>query len=166
MSFLFRLLATPFIADRLIARAMKTPDEHLPGYMLRFWLFNPYNRQTRKPRYSWIPFSIRVHHILRADYGRDHHDHPWNARTVILRGWYMERRLYSNGRTAEGKYHESSVNNVRLAGDTATINFGEYHTIDLVSPGGVWTLFIMGRYRGNWGFMVDGEKVLHEEYEG
>lgn len=155
MTILSRFLARPAVADRLIARAVRTPDEHLPGYMMRYWLFNPYDRETRRRRWAWIPFSIRIHHILRADHARDHHDHPWDARTVILKGGYVERRLGADG---------FDVTHCRAPGDTAAINFGEFHTIDQVTPGGAWTFFIMGRYRGVWGFLVGEKKVRWQDY--
>lgn len=145
-----RILARQAIAQRLIERAKMTPDEHLPGYMDRYWLFNPYDRETRKAKYPRIPFSIRVHHILREDYGDDPHDHPWNARTIILDGAYIERR---------GK-----LVFLRQEGDTATLRFGEYHKITMVSCRGVWTLFIMGKYRGVWGFLRDGVKIDFKTY--
>lgn len=145
-----KLLARPAVADWIIKRAMRTPDEHLPGYMHRYWLFNRYDRETREPKYPRIPFSIRVHHILREDHGRDEHDHPWNARTVILRGGYIEQR----GRRSF----------VRFPGDTATLKYGEFHSVTWCALGGTWTLFIMGRYRGRWGFLVDGKKVDFKEY--
>jgi hypothetical protein len=158
-----KLCARPAVANWLIRRAMRTPDMHLPGYMDRLWLFNPYNRDTRRARWAWIPFSIRIHHILRADKGRDHHDHPWNARTCILSDWYDETRLEWVG--SDASLRQIEVRRRRQAGDTATIDFGEYHTITAVPPGGVWTLFIMGRYRGNWGFLVEGQKVPYQEYD-
>jgi hypothetical protein len=139
-------------APRIIERAKRTPDEHLPGYMERYWLFNPYNRETRAPKYPRVPFSIRVHHILREDYDRSEHDHPWNARTVILRGWYREER--------------GGVPICRTLGDTATLRHNEFHRITEVPEGGVWTLFIMGRYRGRWGFAVNGQKVDFKAYLG
>lgn len=147
---LAKLIARPAVASWLINRAMRTPDDPLEGYLNRYWLFNQYNRETRTPKYSWIPFSIRVHHILREDYARHQHDHPWNARTLILRGGYIENR--------------GGLMLVRAEGDTATLKFGEYHNIEAVTPGGVWTLFIMGRYRGRWGFLVDGKKVDYRRY--
>lgn len=48
--------------------------------------------------------------------------------------------------------------------DTAALRFGEYHRITEVSEGGVWTLFVTGRYRGTWGFLVNGKKVPWREY--
>ena len=49
-------------------------------------------------------------------------------------------------------------------GDTARLNHGEYHRIDQVSPGGVYTLFITSNWRGDWGFLVNGVKVPWRTY--
>lgn len=155
-----KLVARPTVADYLIRRAMRTPYSPIVKdgdlYMERFWLFNPYpdSGQSGADRKRWqFPISIRVHHIVLPDQDRDLHDHPWNARTIILRGAYTEDRL--------GKREI-----VRQTGDTAAIGFGEYHRITRLSPGGVWTLFITGKYRGTWGFLVDGVKVQWRRYLG
>lgn len=44
--------------------------------------------------------------------------------------------------------------------------FGEYHRIDTISEGGVWTLFLTWRFQGDWGYLVDGHKVAHGAYRG
>jgi hypothetical protein len=149
-----RFLARPAVTDYLIRRAQRTPYSPIVKdgdlYMERFWLFNPYpdSGQSGADRKPWrFPLSIRIHHIWLPDQDRDLHDHPWNARTVILRGWYREAKL-------------------REEGDTATLKFGEYHRITDVSHDGVWTLFITGKYRGTWGFNVDGIKVQWRTYLG
>lgn len=152
-----RFLARPRVAAWLIAYAQRTPYMHLPSnedpsYMGRWWVFNPYDRVTNKPRWApLIPFSIRVHHIKRPDLERHMHDHPWDARTIILRGWYIENRLIGNPIW-------------RRPGDTARIGFEQYHRITDVSPDGVWTLFISWKWKGVWGFLVDGVKVNWREY--
>lgn len=146
-------LAHPLIADWLIETSKATPYTHLEGYMNRFWVFNPYDPTGSKEGDRGL--SGRVHHILRRDLDRHHHDHPWDARTIILRGWYREVRLMPDGSEQEF---------VRRPGDTATINFGEYHRITEVSEGGVHTLFITEAYQGTWGFLVDGMKVPYKEY--
>lgn len=149
-----QIVAIPFVADWIIARAQRTPYFHLPGYMERWWFFNRYDATDKGRRYRWLP-SIRVHHILRADLDRNLHDHPWNARTILLRGGYVETRL-SN---------DVHVRHWRGAGDTAQLRFGEFHKIDWVSPGGVWTLFLTWDYQGTWGFLVGDFKVPHREYD-
>lgn len=150
------------IADWLIRRAKKTPYVHIDGYMNRYWLFNGYRRgldgQMRKT-FEWLP-SVRVHHILRKDFDRVPHDHPWDARTIILKGWYSEHRRQQGQPEGapECKYFFRDI------GDTATLKFNEYHTVTEVSPGGVWTLFFTRKYQGGWGFWVDGKKVPYREY--
>ncbi len=161
-SALARTLAWPPIARRMVRRAQRTPYLHIVKegrvYMERWWLFNPYDHATRQPRYRWCPVSIRVHRILKADDDRHLHDHPWNARTLILEGSYVEEGPdVVPGRRAR---------RLRRAGDTARIGFGRFHRIAHVSDGGATTLFISGRYRGTWGFRVDGKKVPWRQYLG
>lgn len=170
-----RVLAKPRTVERLIARAKRTPYTHIRGpngsvYMERYWLFNPYPPESSGKRPWWkFPISIRLHRIMRPDGDRHLHDHPWNARTIILRGGYNEvRREVEPGRGTswiDGDYVDE-VEYYRRAGDTATLKFGEFHRIIWVSDGGVWTLFITGKYRGTWGFNVDGIKVQWRKYLG
>lgn len=148
-----RCMASPKVADFLIERSKRTPYSHLDGYMNRWWLFNPYEKVEGLSRFRFLPFSVRVHHILRKDLNRHPHDHPWDARTFILRGWYTEER--ENGSVYS-----------RFPGDTATLRFGEFHNISEVSEGGVFTLFVTFGYRGTWGFKVDGAKVPWRKYLG
>jgi hypothetical protein len=180
-----KLLARPAIADWLIARAKLTPYQHIMSadgtemYMGRWWLFNPYSREPHKPRFWWCPWSFRIHHILREDNDRDMHDHPWNARTIILRGWYTEQREASDEckervlaemapkpNSDFEKWLTSNATELieRKRGDTAQLMHGEYHRIDQVSTGGVFTLFITSKWRGDWGFLVNGVKVPWRTY--
>ncbi len=182
-----KLLARPAIADWLIARAKLTPYQHIMSadgaemYMGRWWLFNPYSRETHKPALWWCPWSFRIHHIMRPDEDRDLHDHPWNARTIILRGWYNEQRPASDWwkkavrssmvpnpdpKIVEWVMKDACEWIKRSEGDTARLNHGEYHRIDKVSPGGVITLFITSKWRGDWGFLVNGVKVPWRTYTG
>lgn len=156
------------IANYLIRRAQRTPYFHLDGYMNRWWLFNAYSNDEALPdgqrhnsvRFKWLP-SIRIHHILREDAARDMHDHPWDARTIILKGSYVEERLAYYWEEMGALW--GTINN-RYPGDTATLKFGEYHNITSVSEGGVWTLFFTWKYMGTWGFFVNGRKIPHREY--
>jgi len=179
---LARLLSKPAIANWLIRRAMKHPYLHLPSnqdpsYMARYWLFNPYDRVTNKPRWFFCPWSIRIHHIKREDYDRALHDHPWNARTIILKGWYTEKRLLAADDPAvvqllaslpykpQGQFEATEIK-LRQPGDTAKLGFGEYHTITDVHDDGAWTMFISGPWQGVWGFLVNGAKIPWREYLG
>jgi len=149
------------IADWLIKRSQRTPYFDIvkggETYMRRWWLFNPYDHGTRQPKYRWCPVSIRVHHIVRPDDDRHLHDHPWNARTIILRGGYLE---------IVDRPDEGLVMRGRDAGQTNRIGFGQFHRIAAVTDGGAYTLFISGPHRGTWGFLVGGQKVAWREYLG
>jgi hypothetical protein len=183
---IWRLVAAiasrPMVALWIVRRAQRTPYFHIMSadgnncYMGRWWLFNPYGRtadgEQGPARYKWLP-SVRVHHIMRADLDRHLHDHPWNARTIILRGWYREERPLRTCNTRDLVWHCSST--VRRNGDehavldrsagyTGRLLFGQYHRISHVPDEGVWTLFITWKKRGTWGFDVDGVKVPHREY--
>ncbi len=156
------LVTRPRVTTWLALRAAKTPYTHITAadnpnnvYMWRWWLFNPYRKDADgnvlPARFPWLP-SVRLHKIERPDSDRHLHDHPWDARTIILRGRYVEQRL--------------DATRVRDAGYTGTLKFGEYHRIEAVSRGGVWTLFFTWRKQGTWGFLVDGKKVPYRKYLG
>lgn len=178
---LARFLARPAVADWLIRRAMKRPYSPIVKdgelYMERYWLFNPYpdTGQSGADRPWWhLPISIRIHCIRLPDQDAHRHDHPWNARTFILRGWYAEQRPVEIG-AAIAKAFPKVAGNLkgtidttfyRFSGDTARLKFGEYHRITEVPIGGVWTLFVTGPHRGVWGFLVDGVKVPWRRYLG
>lgn len=172
-----KLLARPAVVDWLIRRAMRTPYTNIivdgKLYMERYWLFNPYpdTGGSGADRSRWqFPISIRLHHIVLPDPDRDLHDHPWNARTFILRGEYTEIRPHK----IFGGYWDALLpfllpegsKYVRRTGTTAALQFGEYHRITAVSEGGVWTLFMTGKYCGTWGFLVEGKKVQWRKYLG
>jgi hypothetical protein len=173
-----RIVTAPAVAEWLIRRAQRTPYTHIHGpdgslYMGRWWLFNPYppNSDGGGSRRGWrgrLP-SVRIHHITRPDSDRHMHDHPWDARTVILRGGYEEERVCAY--TAGGELRMSAEGKVRHVfwrrpGYTGTLRFGEFHRISDIPEGGAWTLFITSPKRGSWGFFVDGRKVPWREYFG
>lgn len=161
-TFIWRIIAaivsTERVGDWLIKRAMRTPYTHIMSvdgkdtYMGRWWLFNPYAESGSAKRFGWgwLP-SVRIHHIMREDDDRHLHDHPWNARTIVLEGFYQE-------------IHPGGLHSVRNKGYTGRLLFGQYHRITFVPEVGVWTLFVTWKQRGVWGFDVDGVKVPWREY--
>lgn len=139
------LVTRPWIRRRLIRSAMKRPYLHIGDYMHRWWLI---------PEVRGLPFAVRIHRILREDADPYLHDHPFDWRTIILDGWYREEDVL-------GAMHE------RNTGDTRAATAETLHRIDEVSQGGVWTMFIVGRRRNAWGFMVGNpaRKIHWREYE-
>lgn len=141
----------------LIARAARTPYLHLyhadgTAYMRRFWLL-----RTRF-------LSIKLHHICTPDYDRHMHDHPWSFISVVLRGWYVERRpeFAAPTFTLEGREFFYPV--ARRAGAIGFRKAGDRHLVSEVSPGGVWTLFIHFAKARSWGFHTEEGWVHSREY--
>jgi hypothetical protein len=178
MEFLARLIGSivimPAIRDRLIAIAQRDPDDHIMSadksqvYMYRYWLFNKITMAkegestvTGKRKYRFIPFSLRIHHIVMPDLDRHLHDHPFNARTWILKGGYDEVRLSEPLTLFDDR---AMFEYTRLVGDTTTLGFDKYHRITKLHGGEAWTLFMFGRYLGPWGFMVNSRKMLRRDY--
>lgn len=139
-----KFCARPAVADFLIHTAMRRPYLHIGDYMLRYWLVP----------FSWgLPFSIRIHHIKRPDADPFLHDHPWNWRTIVLRGSYLEETVFGDFVW-------------RKQGQTRSATAETFHRIAEVDPEGVWTLFIMGRRRNRWGFMAGNpaRKIYYRDY--
>lgn len=167
------LLVVPRVQTWLLQLAILTPYFHLDGYMLRWWLV-PYEDPEaglgcgkldwrRRPVARFIQklgYAMRIQLILRADNARHPHDHPWDARTYLLAGAYVDDRTHVG---AWGQVFV--IQHYRTAGDTATLKYGEYHHLSWVHPEGALTLFVTGRYKGWWGFLVNGVKVPWREYE-
>lgn len=143
---LAKLLCLPFVTRYLVLRAKLTPYRHLSGYMLRWWLIREREDSA---------FAVRIHHILREDNDRHFHNHPWEFRSIILSGWYVEEYLDDHGRTRE---------RIVRAGDTYCAPKNYYHRIKQVSEGGVRTVFITFQRVKSWGFLVDGQHVPSDVY--
>ncbi len=127
--------------DAMIERAKLTPYIHLPGYMERYYLVPP-----TEPGGA----GVRLHHILRSDADRHRHDHPFDFTTVLLRGHYVEDTPQGRRAHAEGAVLHRKAEDLH----------------QLVLPEGrtVWTLFIHGPRRKEWGFNVDGTWVKWTDY--
>lgn len=175
------LTATPERVDRLIDFAKKHPYSHLGDYMGRWWVFNPYHDKEGNPaERNWLMrqlVSARIHHIRRPDADRHLHDHPWHAQRIVLRGWYTEE-VEEDSLTYHELTHDTLVKvtyntyydeprfeRTLFAGDTKPLKAGEFHRITEVSDGGVFTLFITGKWQKVWGFQLDDRTfVPHKEY--
>lgn len=139
-------MALPWVFSAIKFLGTRCPADHIYGggtvYMYRWRLI-----EERR----WLPFSIRLHHIVRPDMDRHLHDHPFDYRTFVLKGWYAETVRSGLRRLA--------------AGDTFFSPVGRLHRISHVGDGGAWTLFVMGRNNDRWGFLVDGRMVDRKDYE-
>ena len=157
----------------LIDYGMRHPWYGIDGIMSRYWLFNPYDEDGgnggKEKKRSWLRNflpSIRLHCIYGSDPDRHLHDHPWDCRTIILRGCYWEMVLNQEHEPMLPDHpgNFGYMVNMRSAGDTKAFKPLEWHKVDSVDPSGVWTMFITWKYKGPWGFLVDGKKMLSRDY--
>lgn len=156
-----KLPLPPWLVNRIIARAQRTPYIHLDGYMNRWWLL-PYNRTG---------YAARVHEIVSSDRERDLHNHPWPYITVILRGGYFEH-------TPGGRWDVATNRRWYGPGSVLVRPANSFHRLELWRrPDGTeescWTLFLTGRKRRDtdpghscWGFMVGDVFVPADVYLG
>lgn len=151
---LYRFCTLPWVYNWLYSRILENPYYHIKGpdgktvYMLRGWVTK---RGSWWQRLLRLNFCIRVHHILAPDRDRHLHSHPFNYRTIVLKGWYLEERFKGT--------------NINMEGDTAVGTPETFHRISHVHCAGVVTLFIMwGGKRDDWGFMTPNGYVQAQDY--
>lgn len=92
--------------------------------------------------------SLRLHHFLRSDDARAHHDHPWWFLTLVLKGSYVDESPEGNDRLTAG-----------------SIRFRPALHRHTVRTSGVWTVVLTGPKRRKWGFWEprpDGTKKFRK----
>ena len=120
------------LAQLLIeANTHREPDFVIGGdyhpYLRRWWLQRDVNTS-----------SIYLHQVLRDDDDRALHDHPWDSTSVILRG--VLREVLPGAQSRELR-----------TGTIVTRKAEDAHRLEVIK-GPVWTLFITGNRRREWGF--------------
>jgi hypothetical protein len=106
-----------------------------------------------------FPFNIFLHKFLKSD-PDDVHDHPWNYRTLILKGGYWEW-------TPQFDKKGHKINEVAKwygAGSFRSSTANSYHRIELDPEIECWTLFMPGPKQRDWGFLVRNTWVQWEQY--
>jgi hypothetical protein len=142
-----------WLADRLIARAKKTPYFHLPGYMNRWWLL---------PYAKWRP-AARIHEILSSDDDRAFHDHPWPYITLILKNGYFEvKPVFKDG------IYQGDTRTWYGPGSILFRRARSWHRLELKDGQPATTLFVTFRYQQRWGFMPQPtmNKIDYQVYLG
>ena len=159
------LAARPALVEWMFSIGQNTPYEHLPGYMMRWWILPPAAKRgsagfwSIKNQLRRLRKNLRLHLLMRGDRDKHHHNHPWEFRTLVLRGWYVNEVTLADGTTKC---------NVVSAGQSYRMGVGEFHRIAAVSPGGALTLVFYTTKRTDrwWGFLVNGEVVHWRTYLG
>lgn len=108
---------------------------------------NPVGPMLERWRLIQTPwFGIYLHHIYREDMDRTPHDHPWEFRSIVLRGGYVEE-------------HHTDIRQRGLVGGHREYRAGQYHLFPLADAhrivhveSGTVTLVLTGRKQRIWGF--------------
>ena len=90
------------------------------------------------PRNRWG--NLYLHEFVRSDDDRALHDHPWRNVSVLLRGSYLE-------------HGDDGTVRLRRAGAIVGRRAEAAHRIALIEGQPVWTLFLTGPKRREWGFL-------------
>jgi hypothetical protein len=120
-------------------------------YLERYYIF----LKDRK----WFPFNIFIHKFLKSD-PDDVHDHPWPYATLILKGGYWEwiPQFNSKGKKCGEIAAWRGPGHFRMCSATS------YHRIELDPSIECWTMFMPGPQKREWGFLVKGNWIKHDEY--
>lgn len=100
--------------------------------------------------------NLYLHKICRSDADRHPHNHPWNFKSLILWGGYIER-IWENGQL---------FMTVCEPGMLLRRSAYEFHQIQLFEEAKpTWTLVWVGpRINDPWGYLVGYETVDHVSY--
>lgn len=158
--------------DQVIRRSNGLP------YLLRWWVFGKSKELDKhgepKPR---RPFglSVYVHCFVRSDDDRANHDHPWDWCSLLLANDYIEHTGNSFAWPPEVQvehYRAGSLRFGRAEGLHRVQLFPGEQVVWLKDGSGlatnetpVWTLFITGKWRRDWGFMCKHGWVWWRDYD-
>ena len=130
------------IMEYLGRRRIINDREDNEPYLERYYVF----LKDRKN----FPFNIFIHRFLKSD-PDDLHDHPWEFRTLILKGGYWEYTEGGKFWRGPGTYRYAPANT--------------FHRVELdKNIPYCWTLFIPSVNTRDWGFKTIKGWVQHDEY--
>lgn len=171
-----------FIVNALIRYAKARPYFDLTRgdgtpYMGRWWLMPrcllawapPEGEQPAhlKPR-SWVPVSVRLHHIRGSDEDRHLHDHPFDNWSLVLEGGYWEvipKTIDPSFlRVPDGGVHERTDYVWRAPGAFIRRRASDRHRIKLATELGAWSIFVQFGKVQPWGFYTPHGKVYWWNY--
>jgi len=95
-------------------------------------------------------FSVWLHGIYAADEDKHLHNHPWDFKSMVLKGSYIEQ-------TERGFVTQKPLKFNSRGG-------ASFHKIHKLITPVVYTLFIATKQKREWGYLVNGEFVDNETY--
>lgn len=134
-------------------------------YLVRMWLVEqpPMGQDDRFESGS----AAFLHYFVRGDDDQSLHDHPWNFRTRILAGYYVENLPPSDWAKSSIAGPEWDENTQRHdAGEIINHQAADLHCVSYIERG-TFTLVSTGPRIRDWGFHPPGKPwVGYREYLG
>lgn len=153
LNLLAKILAKPVVANAIIKFAKKRPYSHIGEYMERYWVIEEDSWLSRI-----LGISIRLHVIKLPDQDRAMHTHPFNFRSFILTGGYVEIRRPSNSPQYYYGFHD------HYPGSTYLLDRTTPHQIVRLMGKEAVTLFVYDTRKGDWYFDTDEGLIPHAKY--
>ncbi len=95
-------------------------------------------------------FSIWLHGIYAADKDLHLHNHPWDFKSIVIKGSYIEETENGPVKQYPGKFNSRDGNS--------------FHKIKSLMSSAVYTLFFVGKQKREWGYKVNGSFIDNETY--
>ena len=142
------------------------------GIQWCFWRWSdaqePYLNRLFVVKTPW--FAVCLNNIKQADVGHPH-DHTSDFLSIMLKGWYIERRLIS--RPSYGVLGVCLREDYEPTDRLIKRRFWNYvrgcdwdaHRILEVSPGGMWSLCLMGPKKREWCYHTPEGKIHWADYK-
>ena len=134
--------------SKYIQKALFKVGERLPCRLI-----NHPGRAPYLERYyisTVFGYTFYLHRFVTGDGDRKPHDHPWNAWSLVLTGWYLERVVTAFDLTHIRGYRSNS--RMLKRGRFNRISSNKFHQIEKLRPN-TWTLFCHGPREKGWGFL-------------
>lgn len=107
-------------------------------------------------------FAVCLHFIQKPDAEPHLHDHPVSFLSLVLKGWYKERRRTNPATLDDGGFW--GIVETRRWYNFIRAALHDRHCITEVSPGGCITLAFMTKVKRRWGFHTPEGWVYYKDY--
>lgn len=147
------VLIADYVSNVYRTRQIIMDERSGTPYLIRYFLYKPKTKGKGR---------IYLHHIMRSDYDRALHDHPWAFMSVILKGGYREHTSWTDLqlRPVSGKWKPTYFNpssdeafHCDFSAPAVLKRQAQWrHRLDLRDNKPVWSLVFTGPKSNEWGF--------------
>ncbi len=100
-------------------------------------------------------FGIYLHKWNKPDPRPTLHNHPWAFFSIILKGWYTEKRMFRKESTRQ--YYGQIIRWLNF------VRRSDFHTVNYVDPGTISLMFV-GPTHEDWGYLTETGYVNYDKH--